>query len=155
MRQGNAWDITYREDQKLPLAQRTGGLPLRDRVSRMWTASRPGAPTRRYYDSHWTFRENADYLTTAPVGTLNPAKNAVEAIHVAGYRANGVATIKAQLDVAIAEKPRFLLLTSWNEFGSASDESSPDASWTLMPNNKYGRYYSEVLRDKIVQFKAP
>ena len=89
----------------------------------------------------------------APVGTLNSTRTAVEAIHVAGYRASGEALIKTQMDVATTLKPRWLILSAWNEFGSASDEPTPDESWTLMPNNKYGRRYSEVVREKITAYK--
>jgi hypothetical protein len=77
----------------------------------------------------------------------------VEAIHVTAYRAAGESLIQSQMQVAVTLKPRFLILTAWNEFGSASDEPTPDDSWTLMPNNKYGRHYSEIVREKVRDYK--
>lgn len=46
------------------------------------------------------------------------------------------------------------MLAAWNESVSASDEPSPQESWSIMPNNKYGRRYSEILRATIIDYKA-
>ncbi len=109
--------------------------------------------TRTFYHTHWSFRELKREFPL--MGTHNGAlTNPVEAVHIAAYRDSGENGFISQLDAAVALKPRFLMLAAWNEFGAESDEPSPAASWTIMPNNKYGRRYTEILRPKIDAFKA-
>ena len=160
---GWAYDEPYRKDQEKLPENRTGILPIQDRVSVVKTFPTGEPPpnhqtTRRFYKQLWSFREFPD--NPEPVGTLKaPAtpdgpQNEVEAIHVNALRAAGEDFFSRDLEVAKKLKPQFLILTSWNEFGSSSDEPSPDLSWTIMPNNKYGRRYSEILRTRILEYKA-
>ncbi|MBI5769324.1 MAG: hypothetical protein HZA93_16140 [Verrucomicrobia bacterium] len=88
------------------------------------------------------------------VGPTNAPQKIADLVHVTAYRAIGEELIKTQLQVAVALKPHWLTLSAWNEFGSATDEPSPDLSWTLMPNNKFGRRYSKILKDKIEAYKT-
>lgn len=130
-----------------------GGPTLRDAVSVARDMTGPGGTVtaHRYYKKHWSFREFA----STPVGTLDSAQTYVDAFHVTAYRAAGPGYFSSELDAAIRLKPRFLVVTCWNEFGSLGDEPSPDESWTIMSNNKYGRGYTEILRNKVTLFKAP
>jgi alpha-tubulin suppressor-like RCC1 family protein len=109
--------------------------------------------TRTFYKNHWSFRElNRAYPL---MGTHNgAATDPVESVLVAAYRDGGENVFTDNLAFAVTLKPRFLMLAAWNEFGSASDEPSPSASWTIMPNNKYGRRYTEILRAKVIDYKA-
>jgi hypothetical protein len=123
---------------------------LRTKVS---TEKNINGITRTFYKSHWSFREiNRTYPL---VGTHSGAlTNPVEAVHVAAYRDSGENVFASQLDTAVTLRPRILMLTAWNEFGAGSDEPSPAASWTIMPNNKYGRRYTQILRPKVEAYKA-
>jgi hypothetical protein len=118
---------------------------LRNSISEVRTF---GSVTRRFYKKHWTFRE----YPSVPMGTLNAAGDAAECIHVTGYRST--TTFENELGDAVALKPKFLTIAAWNEFGSGSDEPSPDDSWTVMPNNKFGRRYTEIMRQKVHAYKS-
>lgn len=131
-----------------------GGATLRDATSEVKSLNQPGggvAAARRYYTKHWTFRETYE----SPVGTLNAAKDAAEAIFISAYHRNGSGYFSGELDVAVGLKPKYLILTAWNEFGSSSDEPNPGEAFTIMPSNKHGRGFSEILRSKVIQYKAP
>lgn len=80
-----------------------------------------------------------------PFGTQNLEGVQADAVHVTAYRAAGPGYFTEELQAAVTLRPRFLILTAWNEFGSASDEPSPDESWTIMSNNKYGGHCAEIL----------
>ena len=118
----------------------------------MTTVKTFGSVTRTYYKSLWSFRE-----TTAAtrVGTLNAAETEADAVHITAHRSDNASYFSSELDDAVKLKPRFLILSAWNEFGSTGDEPSPEGSWTIMPNTKFGRRYTEILREKVIQYKSP
>lgn len=112
---------------------------------------------RVFNKDHWQFRQlSRDAMSPMTSGAINGLGQAtVQAVHSVPYRMFGEYQFLADIQRAIDySSPSFLMLTAWNEFGSAGDEFSPEESWTLMPNSKYGRRYSDLVRNRVISFKS-
>jgi len=113
---------------------------------------------RVFHKNHWEFRpQSRSALSPPTAGPVNGlGQTTISAVHSVAYRMLSDQQFGDDLERANSfSDPAFLMLTAWGEFGSIGDEFSPEESWTIMPNNKFGRRYSDLVRERVLRYKGP